>query len=507
MIKLIPAQDSAYKILKYAFDAGGLLLLTSHSGRGRTTVLRKLQEETGGGFVTAKDFVESSTARHPLSLEEALYSAVIGSLRDNNLVYVDDIDLIHDATSSCHFYPRGQYLETVLLELSDAAVRDGKKLVVSTDGSIAKAFATRSFSASIPRYAAQDYTGLLEIFTGEAQAARIDVEKIFRFAPKLNAHQIKAACDWLRPSGPFSTEQFIEYLRSQRLASNVDLGEVQQVDLHDLYGVDDVVRSLEIHVVLPLTDDGLTAELGLRAKRGVLLFGPPGSGKTTVGRALAHRLRGKFFLIDGTFIAGTNNFYERIHRVFEAAKENSPSVIFIDDADAIFEDGEERGLYRYLLTMLDGLESEGSARVCVMMTAMNLRHLPPALVRSGRVELWLEMKLPDGDARKRILEIHTSKLPTDLKGYDADMVLAATDGFTGADMKRLVEDTKGLFAFDRASSVPMRLATKYYLEAANGVRENKQRYEQAEASTQPKPKMPAGYVHFSSFSGPPDEDE
>jgi transitional endoplasmic reticulum ATPase len=68
--------------------------------------------------------------------------------------------------------------------------------------------------------------------------------------------------------------------------------------------------------------------------------------------------------------------YASVSRVFEAAKDNSPSVIFIDDADAMFEDREERGLYRYLLTMLDGLESEGSARVCVMLTAMNLNHLP-----------------------------------------------------------------------------------------------------------------------------------
>jgi transitional endoplasmic reticulum ATPase len=506
MTKLIPAQESAYKILKYAFDAGSLLLLSSHTGRGRTTILRKLHEEMGGGFVTAREFIETSLGRHPLSLEETLYSAVASSLRDNKVVYVDDIDLIHEATSSCHFYPRGQYLETALLELSDAAVRDDKKLVVSTDGSIAKAFAKRSFSASIPRYTAQDYAALLNILGGAAQSAGLDAEKIFRFAPKLNAHQIKGACDWLRVSGPFSTDRFIEYLRSQRLASNVDLGEVQEVGLHDLYGVDDVVRSLEIHIVLPLTDDGLTAELGLRAKRGVLLYGPPGSGKTTIGRALAHRLRGKFFLIDGTFIAGTNNFYNRVNQIFEAAKENSPSVIFIDDADAIFEDGEERGLYRYLLTMLDGLESEGTARVCVMMTAMNLSHLPPALVRSGRVELWLEMKLPDADARRRILENQMQGLPAELSGCDKQRVLAATEGFTGADMKRLAEDAKGFFAFDRASKAPLREATEYYLEAATGVRENKSRFEQAEAAARAQPRLPAsGYGYFYS-QGQQDED-
>lgn len=489
-LSLIPAQKAAYDVLKYAAAAGNLLLLTSHAGRGRTTVLRKLHQETGGGFVTCRDFIEISAQRHPLSLEETLYSSVSASLKEHDTVYVDDIDLIHEATSSCHFYPRGRYIETALLELSDAAMRADKTLVVSTDGSIGQAFSTRSFSASIRRYSVEDYAALLRIFLGDQAAGSLDAEKVFRFAPKLNAHQLKSACDWLRVSGPLETDQFIEYLRSQRLASNVDLAEVQEVDLRDLQGVDDVVRSLDVHIVLPLSDDALSAELGLRPKRGVLLYGPPGSGKTTVGRALAHRLRGKFFLVDGTFIAGTNDFYSRIHRVFEAAKDNSPSVIFIDDADAIFEDGEERGLYRYLLTMLDGLESEGTSRVCVMMTAMNLNHLPPALVRSGRVELWLEMKLPTREARARILDAQLSRLPAVLRACDADRILDVTDGFTGADMKRLVEDGKSLYAFDRAAGKESQASSVYFLEAARAVAENKRQYQQAEAAAQLRSRMP-----------------
>ena len=69
--------------------------------------------------------------------------------------------------------------------------------------------------------------------------------------------------------------------------------------------------------------------------------------------------------------------------------QNAPAIIFIDDSDVIFETGQETGLYRYLLTMLDGLESASAGRVCLMMTAMDVGNLPPALVRSGRIELWL----------------------------------------------------------------------------------------------------------------------
>src|SRR5262249_6238992 len=159
------------------------------------------------------------------------------------------------------------------------------------------------------------------------------------------------------------------------------------------------------------------------------LYGPPGTGKTTVGRALAHRLKSKFFLIDGTFIAGTNSFYNRIQHVFEAAKDNAPAVIFIDDADAIFEDGEEHGLYRYLLTMLDGLESEGAGRVCVMMTAMNVASLPPALIRSGRIELWLGMKLTAAEARTQILAQHVAELPGEMQKVEMEALVSATECF------------------------------------------------------------------------------
>jgi hypothetical protein len=156
MIQLIPAQSAPYRVLRYALDAGDLLLLTSVSGRGRTTVLKKLHEETGGAFINSKDFIEGSAERHPLALEEAFHSRVLSAFRDNKTVYVDDADLIHDATSRCHFYPRGSYIEAALLELSERTIREGKKLVLSTDGSIASTFAVRCFSASIGRYSDED---------------------------------------------------------------------------------------------------------------------------------------------------------------------------------------------------------------------------------------------------------------------------------------------------------------------------------------------------------------
>ena len=389
---------------------GSIFRVWSGVGRGKTTILKEVHQQTGGVFLGMKEFVDASTLRHPLALEETLYNLVLEALKSHEVVIVDDLHLLDLYSAGCHFYPRSGYLNSVMMALCSHALETDRKLIFSTTGQLADAATQRSYSFGIDRFKVEDYAALAERWL-EKNSAKLDFEKIFRFAPKLNAHQLKAACKWLAEHPSLNTEVFIDYLRSQRLASNVDLEEVQAVDLRDLKGVDDVLRQLEINIVLPLENDALASQYKLRPKRGVLLYGPPGTGKTTVGRAMAHRLKSKFFLIDGTFIAGTQNFYNRISQVFEAAKDNAPAIIFIDDADAIFEDNEERGLYRYLLTMLDGLESESAGRVCVMMTAMNVASLPPALIRSGRVELWLEMKLPDPEARTQILTRRFNELP------------------------------------------------------------------------------------------------
>ena len=106
--------------------------------------------------------------------------------------------------------------------------------------------------------------------------------------------------------------------------------------------------------------------------------------------------------------------------MFEKAKQSAPSILFIDDSDMLFEcqDIQSAGLYRYLLTLLDGLESETAGRVCVMMTVMDVATLPPALVRSGRVELWLTMSLPDQAARRAILRRHLTNLPATISTVD-----------------------------------------------------------------------------------------
>jgi ATP-dependent 26S proteasome regulatory subunit len=285
----------------------------------------------------------------------------------------------------------------------------------------------------------------------------------------------------LRNAERLDTEALLEHLRATELVSNVDLAEVQPVDLYDLKGMDDVIQALEANVLLPLERPDLTSELVLKPKRGILLAGPPGTGKTTIGRALAHRIRSKFFLVDGTVIAGTPLFYQQISQIFDAASKNAPAIIFIDDSDVIFESGTDMGLYRYLLTKLDGLESQTAGQVCLIMTAMDIGGIPPALVRSGRIELWLETRLPDGAARAAILADLGKELPPAFSGFEPAGLAEATEGLSGADLRRVVEDGKLLYAYARASQRAGRPLMDYFLEAVAKVRNNKEKYAEAEA--------------------------
>jgi ATP-dependent 26S proteasome regulatory subunit len=211
------------------------------------------------------------------------------------------------------------------------------------------------------------------------------------------------------------------------------------------------------------------------------------------------RLKSKFFLLDGTVISGTPGFHPVVHRIFEAAKQNAPAIIFVDDSDVMFENGQETGFYRFLLTMLDGLESTSAGRICLMMTAMDVGNLPPALVRSGRIELWLETRLPDADARRAILADLCAGLPAAIGSVDLDALADASDGLSGADLKRVIEDGKLLFAFERARTARPQPSTTYFLRAIETVRRNKEQYAAAEARA--RARHPARPSYFDSFSG------
>lgn len=484
-IQLCPAQQIAFDALLKNLPLGSVFDLHGNTGSGKSTVLRRLHQQLGGAFLPIQDFIDELHGQHPFAIEEAFDRLMMKTIQANNVVIVDDFHLLSQVAMQGRNYPRQGLLCLPLLKLCTYATKAKKHLIFSSgDCYYGVSYSYhQTLQFKIKEFQLEDYTFLCHQYLDATIASRLDYNKIHRFAARLNAYQLRNACIQLLEIENLDTDKFIDYLRSCQLVSNVNLGEVQPVNLSDLKGLDDILKSLEANLIVPLEHDELAKELDLKPKRGVLLAGPPGTGKTTIGRALAHRLKSKFFLIDGTFISGTGDFYNAVHCVFEAAKQNAPAIVFIDDSDVIFESGSETGLYRYLLTLLDGLESETAGRVCVMMTAMNISNIPPALVRSGRIELWLETRLPDEAARSEILTSHLNQLPEVLASADVVQLVPATEGFTGADLKRLIEDGKNLYAYDRVQGVTLKSATEYFLAAVELVVSNKERYAEAEANS------------------------
>lgn len=497
MTTLAPAQQRAFDALLEAARPGHLAALIATPGTGKTTLIRAVHERLGGRRLGATDLQAATAARHPLAIEDAVFDLIDEALQEHRVVHVDDLDLITRVVEGCGSYPRGGFINLALAALAERAAASDKTIVVAGT-MLGSALRRPGNVAWVKEFEIDDYRAICAAYLTPVQHAAIDFAKVYRFARRMNARQLRRACDGVRErlaARPDSdaSDAFIEYLRMAQLVSNVDLGEVQTVRLEDLKGLDDVLRALEANIILPLEHGELATELALKPKRGVLLAGPPGTGKTTIGRALAHRLRGKFFLVDGTLIAGTPNFYGQLHAVFEAAMRNAPSVVFIDDSDVIFE-GQDPGLYRYLLTMLDGLESESAGGVCLMLTAMDVGGLPPALVRSGRIELWLETRLPDETARVALFHDLCANLPASVGTPDIARLAGATNDLSGADLRRVVEDGKLLHAFDRARGTKLREITDYFLDALETVRANKIRYAQAEASA--RVRNPSRPPHF-----------
>jgi len=468
---LTPVQQNAADQILAACRPGNIISLESGPGRGRTTVLEYVHAAVGGQFLGMRQFMESLSGHAPTAIEEAFLEMLDRAAAEHEIIFVDDLHLI-SAVVDARDYPRSYLLDAaVTAVLAEAGVR-GRTLIFGVEDGAPFPIERRAYIWKIADFTPEDYRCLCERYLSADAAARLDYARIHRFAPELSAWQLKNACAWLGRRTELGTDCFVGYLQEHNMASNVKIEEVQRVDLNDLKGADELIRALESKIALPFENDELARRLQLRPKRGVLLAGPPGTGKTTIGRALAHRLKSKFFLIDGTMIAGTEGFYCGIREVFEAAKKNAPSVIFIDDADVIFENNEDRGLYRYLLTMLDGLESTSAGRVCVMMTAMNASSLPQALVRSGRVELWLETRLPDLEARADILRARLAPLPAPLGTADIERIARASRNLTGADLKAVVEDAKLQYAQDLKSGREYRPVEEYFTEAIETVRQN-----------------------------------
>ncbi len=262
-------------------------------------------------------------------------------------------------------------------------------------------------------------------------------------------------------------------------AKAVDVSEeaIPEVTYEDIGGLTDEVKKIREMVELPLKHPEIFDRLGVEPPKGVLLHGPPGTGKTLLAKAVANESEAHFILLNGPEIM--SKFYgeseKKIRDIFEDAEKNAPSIIFIDEVDAIAPKREdvqgevERRVVSQLLTMMDGLKSRG--RIIVIGATNRVNSIDPALRRPGRFDREVEISVPDKHARLNILKIHTRNMPL-AKSVILEALAGKTHGFVGADLSALTKEAAMIvlrkllpqLKLDDTSAIPKEVLDKIIVE-------------------------------------------
>eukprot|EP00736_Rhodelphis_marinus_P008063 Rmarinus@m.24968 len=217
---------------------------------------------------------------------------------------------------------------------------------------------------------------------------------------------------------------------------------IEEVGYDDVGGCRKQLAQIRELVELPLRHPQLFKSVGVKPPRGILLYGPPGSGKTLIARAVANETGAFFFLINGPEImsklAGESE--SNLRKAFEEAEKNSPAIIFIDEIDSIAPKREkthgevERRIVSQLLTLMDGLKVR--SHVVVIGATNRPNSIDPALRRFGRFDREVDIGVPDEIGRLEILRIKTKNMKL-AEDVDLEAVAKETHGFVGADVSAL----------------------------------------------------------------------
>jgi transitional endoplasmic reticulum ATPase len=221
-----------------------------------------------------------------------------------------------------------------------------------------------------------------------------------------------------------------------------DEDKLDEVGYDDIGGCRKQLALIRELVELPLRHPTLFKSIGVKPPKGILMYGPPGSGKTLIARAIANETGAFFFVINGPEImsklAGESE--SNLRKAFEEAEKNAPAIIFIDEIDAIAPKREktngevERRIVSQLLTLMDGLKSR--AHVMVIGATNRPNSIDPALRRFGRFDREIDIGIPDPTGRLEVLAIHTKNMKLD-EDVDLEQVANETHGFVGADLAQL----------------------------------------------------------------------
>ncbi len=237
------------------------------------------------------------------------------------------------------------------------------------------------------------------------------------------------------------------------LVQKMELTEMPNVSYDDIGGLDEQIQEIKETVELPLVKPHLFEKIGIDPPNGVLLHGPPGTGKTLIAKAVARETKAVFIRLIGSELVQKfiGEGARLVREIFEFAREHSPSILFIDELDAIGSrrldiatsgDREVQRTLMQLLSELDGFNPRGNVKVIAATNRLDI--LDPALLRPGRFDRLIEVPLPNEEGRKVIFKIHMRNMNIS-ENVDVDYLVQMTEGTSGADIHNITIEA-GMFA-------------------------------------------------------------
>lgn len=235
----------------------------------------------------------------------------------------------------------------------------------------------------------------------------------------------------------------------------MELIEAPDIDYSMIGGLEDEIKEVVETLELPLTNPEIFSDVGIEPPHGILLYGPPGTGKTLIAKAVANRAKATFIRMSASELVQKyiGEGARLVRDIFDIAREKAPSIVFIDEIDAVASrrtyDGttgssEVNRTMVQLLAELDGFNERGDVKIVAATNRIDL--LDPAILRPGRFDRIIEVPLPDAKGIKEILKIHTRNMK--LEDVDFDTFTEMTDGLSGADLKSIVMEA-GMFVIRR----------------------------------------------------------
>jgi proteasome regulatory subunit len=274
---------------------------------------------------------------------------------------------------------------------------------------------------------------------------------VVRIAPWIERENLKPGS---RVALDQRTMAVVELLPSEKDPSVLGFEVIERptVSYKDIGGLEKQLQELREAIELPLRHPELFEKVGIEPPKGVLLYGPPGCGKTLMAKALAHEANATFIRVVGSELVRKfiGEGARLVHELFELAKEKAPTIIFIDEIDAIGAKrmdettGGEREVNRTLMQLLaemDGFDPRGNVKIIAATNRPDI--LDPALLRPGRFDRLIEVPLPDFRGRLEIIKVHTRKM--NLRDVDLRVIAEMTEGASGADLKAIATEA-GMFA-------------------------------------------------------------